>query len=89
MAQALLSARLLAAHAPTALAAPDGDSLLGFDRARNRLLRDYRLLTRLVLQLADHPPLARAAVRLLDAQPALFSHLLGVSSGGKPIWRFW
>lgn len=89
MAQALLSARLFAVHAPAVLAAPDGDALLAFDQARNRLLRDYRLLTRLVLQLADHPPLARAAVRLLAAQPGLFSHLLGVSSGGKPIWRLW
>jgi flavin-dependent dehydrogenase len=89
MAQALLSARLLATHIPIALAGPDGGALIGFDRARNRLLRDYRLLTRLVLQLADHPPLARAAVRLLASQPALFSHLLGVSSGGKPIWRLW
>jgi flavin-dependent dehydrogenase len=89
MAQALLSAELLAAHVPAILRDPTGSALGRFDGERNRMLRDYRLLTRGVLQLADHPRLAHGAIALLAAQPALFGHLLGVSAGMRPIWRCW
>ena len=45
------------------------------------MLRDYRILTRMVLGLSSHPWLARGTLRLLRAAPALFSHLIGVSGG--------
>jgi hypothetical protein len=45
------------------------------------LLRDERLLTRVVLGLAAHPRIARLTLRLLKAMPALFSALIGIAGG--------
>jgi flavin-dependent dehydrogenase len=79
MAQALLSAELLAGYLARR---PNGDAwLYEFERARRTLLRDYRILTHMVLGLAAHPWLARGTLRLMRAAPALFSHLIGVSGG--------
>lgn len=89
MAQALLSAELLARWVPAMLAEPDGDGLARFASARQAMLRDYRLVTRFVLALADQPRLSGFTLRLLQTYPALFSHLLGVNSGCKPLWRVW
>jgi flavin-dependent dehydrogenase len=89
MAQALLSAELLARWVPGILADPTGRRLVAFDAARRAMLRDYRFVTRAVIGLADHPALSRATLGLLQACPSLFSHLLGVNSGCKPIWRLW
>jgi menaquinone-9 beta-reductase len=84
MAQALLTAELLAAYAPRIIA--EGDVWLGrFDRERCALLRDYELLTRGVVALSAHPRLARLAVRLLRASPGVFSHLVGVAGGVRPL----
>jgi flavin-dependent dehydrogenase len=82
MTQAMLCAELLAAHTPRLL---DGDlaAFRAFDRERNALLRDYRVLTQLVLALARRPAVARATVRLLGATPRLFAHLIGVAGGAR------
>jgi flavin-dependent dehydrogenase len=80
MAQALLTAELLANYIARNRGCAD-DWLGEFDRARGKLLRDYRLLTHMVLGLSAHPWLARGTLRLLRAAPALFSHLIGVSGG--------
>ncbi len=80
MAQALLSAELLAGYIASA---PDiSDTWLWrFERERQAMLRDYRLLTQMVLWLADHPRLAQRLLSLLRLAPGLFSHLIGVSGG--------
>jgi flavin-dependent dehydrogenase len=80
MAQALLTAELLAGYIARNRGCVDG-WLWEFERARAKLLRDYRLLTQMVLGLSAHPWLARGTLRLLRATPALFSHLIGVSAG--------
>ena len=59
--------------------------LPSFERERNALLRDYRLLTRGVLGLARRPRLARAALAALSWTPPLFSHLVGVSAGTRSL----
>ena len=86
MAQALQSARLLAAHL-----AAQGDWSLAvleeFDRRREALLRDYRRVTSALLWLARHPFLIPPALGLLRSIPAFFSHLLGVSGGVRGLFR--
>ena len=57
--------------------------LPSYERERNALLRDYRLLTRGVLALSRRPTLARAALTALSWTPPLFSHLVGVSAGTR------
>jgi menaquinone-9 beta-reductase len=80
MAQALLTAELLAYSIRRHW--ESGDAWLwAYDRARQALLRDERLLTHVVLGLAAHPWLARQALRLLRAAPALFSYLIGIAAG--------
>ncbi len=80
MAQALLAAELLAHCIRQGWEAGDGWPEV-FERQRQLLLRDYRLLTQLVLGLASHHALAQIAVRLLGSAPALFSYLIGVAGG--------
>jgi flavin-dependent dehydrogenase len=80
MAQALLSAELLARYVSRYCGAGD-DWLWEYDRARRALLWDERLLTQVVLGLAAHPLLARQTLRLLNTMPAFFSHLLGIAGG--------
>jgi menaquinone-9 beta-reductase len=80
MAQALLTAELLARYVARNLGHGD-DWLWEFERARRALLRDYYILTQMVLGLSARPWLAHATLRLLRAAPALFSHLIGVSGG--------
>jgi menaquinone-9 beta-reductase len=60
--------------------------LPAFERQRQTLLRDYRLLTRGVLALARRPALARAALATLSWTPPLFSHLVGVSAGTRRLF---
>ncbi len=61
MAQALLSTELLASYAARHLGS--GDAWLGdFERARRALLRDYRILTQMVLGLANRPWLAHGTL---------------------------
>ncbi|MEA2696314.1 MAG: hypothetical protein QOI66_585 [Myxococcales bacterium] len=93
MAQALLSAELLAAAVPDILASGqsgrqvDSDLWLArFDRRRRRLLRDYQRLTRLLLFLIARPALARATLRLMAGTPRLMSHLIGVAGGVRGLF---
>jgi flavin-dependent dehydrogenase len=84
MAQALLTAELLAPFARTALAdgGARGDRWLArFDRRRRALLRDYHWLTRFVLFLIARPLLARTMLRLMKKNPRVMSHLIGVAGG--------
>ena len=84
MAQALLTAELLAPFVARALAdgGARGDRWLArFDRRRRALLRDYHLLTRFVLFLIGRPRLARTMLRLMRANPRLMAHLIGVAGG--------
>ena len=86
MAQALLSAELLAA-----MVAREGrldaswDTLEEFDRRRRALLRDTSLLTRFVLGMARRPFWARQTLRLMNASPDLYGHLVGVAGGTRPL----
>jgi 2-polyprenyl-6-methoxyphenol hydroxylase-like FAD-dependent oxidoreductase len=81
MAQALVSAELLARYAANRGLAKHEAWLDAFDRERSAMLRDYRILTNAMLWLASRPRLARNAFRAMTATPRLFSHLLGVSGG--------
>jgi flavin-dependent dehydrogenase len=86
MAQALLSAELLAS-----MVAHEGrleagwDTLQEFDRRRRALLRDTSLLTRFVLGMARRPFWARQTLRLMNASPDLYGHLVGVAGGTRPL----
>ncbi|HET9270105.1 MAG TPA: NAD(P)/FAD-dependent oxidoreductase [Vicinamibacterales bacterium] len=61
--------------------------LPSYERERDALLRDYRLLTRGVLALSRRPALARAALTALSWTPPLFSYLVGVSAGTRSFLR--
>ncbi len=75
MAQALLSAELLAVHIGSGL------DVQKFDRAREAMLRNYRWLTAGVLTLAEHPALLRPALAILGKSPRLFTSLLSLAGG--------
>jgi flavin-dependent dehydrogenase len=84
MAQALLTAELLAPMAQAAIAdgGARGDRWLArFDRRRRALLRDYTILTRFVLYLIARPRLARTMLRLMRSSPRVMAHLIGVAGG--------
>jgi flavin-dependent dehydrogenase len=80
MTQALMTAELLDLYIPDRVSRDDS-WLWKFERARRALLFDFRILTRMVLWLADHPRLGQRLLRVLDALPSLFSHVIGVSGG--------
>jgi flavin-dependent dehydrogenase len=85
MTQALLTAELLTRHIIQAWGT--GDSWLwAYEHERQALLRDYRILTHIVLRLADHGWLARQMLRVLRTSPVFFSHLIGVASGVHPLF---
>ena len=85
MAQALLSAELLARHIENGLG--KGDAwLLAFEAERRVLLRDYRWLTNFVLALADHRAVAEALLTFLAAAPGVMSHLVGVAGGVRSLF---
>jgi flavin-dependent dehydrogenase len=90
MAQALMTAELLARYISSARAANEISNpawLWKFERDRRAMLRNYRAVTRMTLWLADHRRLAHAAVISLRLCPALFSHLLGICAGITPTRR--
>jgi len=87
MTQALMTAELLAKHVSRGLGR-DEKWLWTFERHRQALLRDYRILTQMVLWLADHPRLAERLLSVLRMSPTLFSHLVGVSGGVRRLLRF-
>jgi flavin-dependent dehydrogenase len=78
--QALLTAELLAQQMPGILSGGDA-ALATFDSDRRGLLRDYVLLTRLVLGLSRRPAVAKASIHVMRALPPLFSHMVGVAGG--------
>jgi len=83
MAQALLSAELLARYLPRALAQRDDEWLWRFEQRRRALLRDYVWLTRLLVQSARSPRLARATLQGMHAFPGFMRHLVGVAAGTR------
>lgn len=80
MTQALMTAELLTQYMVNA-PGTDHDWLINFERERRVMLRDYHILTRMVLCLADYPQWAPIVLGALGHFPALFSHLVGVSGG--------
>jgi flavin-dependent dehydrogenase len=80
MAQALLSAALLARHLCRNECADSG-WLAAFERDRRLLLRDYRRVTRMVLWLSRHPRAAHVGFDVVKRFPSMLSHLIGVSGG--------
>jgi flavin-dependent dehydrogenase len=84
IAQALLSAELLARFLPRILTECDrGDNewLWRFDRRRRAMLRDYQWLTAGLLLTTRSPGLARATLHLMRARPGMLGHLVGVAAG--------
>jgi 2-polyprenyl-6-methoxyphenol hydroxylase-like FAD-dependent oxidoreductase len=87
MAQALMTAELLAQYIPERLGSDDS-WLSTFERARRAFLLDYRILTRMVLWMTDHPLIGEPLLLFLKTAPALFSHLMGVSAGVRRLVEF-
>jgi flavin-dependent dehydrogenase len=87
MTQALMTAELLDRYIPERVS-QDDSWLWRFERARRALLFDYRILTRMVLWLADHPRLGQRLLWIMDALPSFFSHLIGVSGGVRRLVAF-
>ncbi len=88
MTQALMSAELLAEYVAAHRKAGE-EWLVKFERERQRMLRDYRVLTQMVLWLSEHPRLAERVLGALGESPRLFSHLVGVSGGVRRLcWPF-
>jgi flavin-dependent dehydrogenase len=85
MTQALMSAELLDRHLPDSLSNPE-DGLLQFERARHRMLRDYRMITGALLWVAQYPALAQRIFSILGARPKLFSHLIGIPAGVRGLF---
>ena len=85
MTQALMSAELLARYTASRLGTQEG-WLREFDRERQRMLRDYRRLTQMVLWVSHHPRLAKGLLSMLKRSPAIFSHLVGVSGGVRQLF---
>jgi menaquinone-9 beta-reductase len=85
MALALLTAELLAKYVSRNLR-KDSEWFWNFERDRQALLRDHRLLTNLMLCLSDHPRLAYWLLSAMRISPGLLSHLVGVSGGVRSLW---
>ncbi len=85
MTQALMSAELLAEYIVGRLGTQER-WLWKFDRERQRMLRDYQMLTQMVLWVADHPRLAKGLLSSLKNSPKIFSHLVGVSGGVRRLF---
>ena len=84
MAQALLSAALLAKHLSQNRCA-EFAWLPAFERDRRLLLRDYRRVTRMVLWLSRHPRAAAVGFEAVSRFPWMLSHLIGVSGSLRPL----
>lgn len=82
--QALLSSEMLAGHLKADFNA-SLEHLIAFDRGREAMLRDYRRVTAMALGLARAGWLTPLSMRALRAWPALFSHLVSVSGGARPL----
>jgi flavin-dependent dehydrogenase len=80
MAQALMSAELLAQCMPRHLDSDDG-WIWRFERERSRMLRGYLLVTASVLWLSYHRNVAEKVLSFLRYAPSLFSRALVVAAG--------
>jgi len=87
MTQALMTAELLDRYIPERMS-QDDSWLRNFERARRALLLDYRILTRMILWLADHPRLGQRLLWIMGVLPSLFSHVIGVSGGVRRLVAF-
>ncbi len=85
MTQALQTAELLA-HYLCQVQEVDARWLVAYDQACAALLRDYRRLNWLLLQVGQQRGLARTTLRMLRRTPWLFSHLLGVATGMRSLF---
>jgi flavin-dependent dehydrogenase len=85
MALALLTAELLAKYIGCNLSS-NSEWLWDFERERQALLRDHRLLSNLMLCLSDHPRMAYWLLSSVGSWPGLLSHLVGVSGGVRRLW---
>jgi flavin-dependent dehydrogenase len=85
MAQALMTAELLVSYILHGAGNHD-QWIWAFERERQALLRDYRLLTQSVLWLACHPELGAKVLSLLRISPSLFSHFIGVAGGVRQLF---
>jgi hypothetical protein len=90
MTQALITGELLAQTIALGLAEnrnwlAEDSWLARFDRKRQAMLRGYRIVTRMVLWLAQRPRFAADAISALGAWPGFFSHLIGVTSGTRKL----
>ncbi|HEY0707746.1 MAG TPA: hypothetical protein VGG33_13165, partial [Polyangia bacterium] len=87
MAQALLSAELLAARLTERPAGearafnPSDDVVAAFDRDRAIVYREASALSALVLALTGKPRVAQLALGLMKRVPALHAHLIGAAAG--------
>jgi flavin-dependent dehydrogenase len=75
--QALLSAELLAGN---------WRDLDEFDRSRERMLADYRRITRFALWTSARPAAARVCFDFLRLAPWTFHHLVAVAGGERRLW---
>jgi hypothetical protein len=50
------------------------------------LVRDFEIMTELVLWLSEHQRLGQWMLSMLNESPSLFSHFIGVSGGMKRFW---
>jgi flavin-dependent dehydrogenase len=86
MAQALISAELLAGFLCQPAAFERSDALLAtFDRQRRRLLADTVHLTRFILALTRTPILASVTVSVLHRLPRLYAHMIGIAAGTRTL----
>jgi flavin-dependent dehydrogenase len=85
MAQALMAAELLVSYMLHGVGNPD-QWIWTFERKRQALLRDYRLLTQSMLWLAYHQQLGAKVFSLLRMSPSLFSHFVGVAGGVRHLF---
>jgi 2-polyprenyl-6-methoxyphenol hydroxylase-like FAD-dependent oxidoreductase len=85
MAQALMTAELLSSYMLDGAGNHDR-WIWAFERKRQALLRDYRLLTQSVLWLACHPKLGAKVLALLRMSPSLLSHFIGVAGGVRQLF---
>ncbi len=85
MTQALLAAELLGQYMARNVR-PADNWLATFDRERERLLRDYRRVTALVMWLVQNPAFLLTALEVTRLLPRLFSHFLGVTGGTRRLW---
>lgn len=85
MTHALLAAELLAKYARQKFSKGE-QWLREFDAERRALLRDFKILSRMMVMLTMHPWWMAMVLGGLRFSPRLFSHLIGVSAGVCRLW---